>query len=103
MAIPPPPAWPAAVVALPVAAAGAAVGLMATLPMALIVMAGAVADVVSGSKTATDDNGNRGYREEQNMAGGKAKKKKRSRRKSFKKTKQMNRKRHGRKSRRRLQ
>jgi len=99
MAIPPPPAWPAAIVALPVAVAGATVGLMATLPMAAIVMAGAVADAVSGSKMATDDKGDR---EEQN-GGGKAKKKKRSRRKSLKKIKHRNRKRHGRKSRRRLQ
>ena len=98
MAIPPP-AWPAAALALPVAAVGTAAGVIATLPMAAIVMAGAVADAVSGSKTATDDKGDR---EEQN-GGGKAKKMKRSRRKSLKKTKQRNRKRHRRKSRRRLQ
>jgi hypothetical protein len=77
---------------------------MAALPMAAIVMAGAVADAVSGSKTATDSKGDGGYGKEQNAAvdgGGKAKKMKRSRRKSLKKTKQRNRKRYGRKSRRR--
>ena len=100
-----PPAWPAAAVALPMSAVvvtAAALPVVALVVAAMVVsVAGAVA--ASGSET---DKVDKGYREEQKAAagggGGKAKKMIRSRCKSLRKTRQRNRKRHGRKSRHRL-
>lgn len=74
MAVPVPPAWPAAVAALPVS----------VVVLGLVVIAGAVSGAVSGSKT---DTANEQLRSEKAAlhGGGKAKKMRRSRRKSLRK------------------
>ena len=74
MAIPVPPAWPAAVAALPVS----------VVVLGLVVVAGAVWGAVGGSKTDTDEEQLRSE-EAASHGGSKAKKLRRSRRKSLRK------------------
>ena len=75
MAIPVPPAWPAAVAALPVS----------VVVLGLVVIAGAVTGAVRGSKTDTAKEQLRSEKAASDGGGGKAKKMRRSRRKSLRK------------------